>query len=82
MGGKPDSVVEDRRVGRTIRAFRNSRGLSAAELAEIVGKSEPLIHAIERGTRHATPQVTEAIAAALRVHPGAIVRQDEDEDAA
>ena len=59
-------------MGATIRALREAYGLKARELAELIGKSEPLITAIERGERSATPEVCKAIAGKLRIPLAAI----------
>lgn len=67
MSDKPELDPEDIRVGATIRALREAHGLSAAELGRALGKSEPLISAIERGCRHATPQVRRGIVDTFRV---------------
>lgn len=63
---------EDVRVGATIRALRELHGLTAAELGRAIGKSEPLITAIERGDRHATLAVCRAIAGKLGLPLAAI----------
>jgi transcriptional regulator with XRE-family HTH domain len=38
-------------VGERIRTFRENRGLTRRELAELVGRSEPWLYLIERGQR-------------------------------
>jgi transcriptional regulator with XRE-family HTH domain len=63
---------EDVRVGATIKALRGAYGLTAAELGRLVGKSEALITAIERGERHATPAVCRSVADGLGVPLAAI----------
>lgn len=63
---------EDVRTGATIRALREAHDLSAAELARAIGKSEPLVTAIERGDRHASIGVCRAIAGVLGVKLAAI----------
>jgi len=63
---------EDVRVGATIRALRNAYGLTSAELARAIGKSEQLVRFIERGERRATPPVCKSIADTLGVPLAAI----------
>lgn len=63
---------EDIRVGATIRALRGAYGLKAAELALLIGKSEALVTAIERGERKATSEVCRAIADKLGIPLAAI----------
>lgn len=60
-------------VGATIRVLRESRDLSAAELGRLIGKSEPMVTAIERGERRATPAICLAVATALDVPLATIV---------
>lgn len=63
---------EDIRIGATIRALRDAYGLKAEELARLIGKSKPLLTAIERGERTATPEVCKAIAVKLGIPLAAI----------
>lgn len=63
---------EDIRVGATIRALREAYGLKAHELGALIGKSEALVTAVERGDRTATPEVCRAIAGKLRIPLAAI----------
>lgn len=63
---------EDVRVGATIRALREPRGLTSAELGRAIGKSEALIRHIERGERHASLVICQAIASVLKVPVAAI----------
>lgn len=63
---------EDVRRGATIRALRELHDLSAAELGHAIGKSGPLITAIERGDRRATLGVCRSIAQKLGVPLAAI----------
>lgn len=63
---------EDIRVGATIRALRDAYGLTAAGLGALIGKSEALVTAVERGERHATPAVCRDIADKLRIPLAAI----------
>jgi len=63
---------EDIRIGATIRALREAHGLSAAQMAALIGKSKPLLTAVERGERTATPEVCKAIAGKLGIPLAAI----------
>lgn len=63
---------EDIRVGATIRALREAYGLTAAGLGRLIGKSEALVTAVERGERSATPEVCRTIADKLRIPLAAI----------
>jgi transcriptional regulator with XRE-family HTH domain len=65
--------AEDKHVGAVIKTLRESYGLSAVELGRLIGKSEQLIHAIENGSRRATPQVRRSIADKLRIPLAALV---------
>jgi transcriptional regulator with XRE-family HTH domain len=77
MPSKPDAFgPEDIRVGATIQALREAHGLTRAELARAIGKSEQLIGFIERGERHATPPVCKSIADTLRIPLAAITVAD------
>jgi len=72
----PDTTIapdpENVRRGATIRALREAYGLKARQLGELIGKSEDLITAIERGERRATPGTCRAIADKLGVPLAAI----------
>jgi transcriptional regulator with XRE-family HTH domain len=67
VSDKPDRNPEDVRIGATIKALREKAGLTPTELGRAIGKSDKLIQAIERGERHATPQVCRRIADTLQV---------------
>jgi transcriptional regulator with XRE-family HTH domain len=67
---------EDVRRGATIRALREANGLTAVELGRLIGVSEPLITAIERGDRRATMANCRAIAERLNVPLAAITIED------
>lgn len=76
----PDTTTEQGREavrrGATIRALREAYGLKAHELGKLIGKSEDLITAIERGERRATPEVCRAIADKLGIPLAAITVED------
>lgn len=54
-------------LGQQVRALRNERGLSQAQLAEAAGTSEEWIRRIERGARSPSFDTLEALSAALGV---------------
>ena len=56
-----------RRLGRRIRELRKARGLTLAALAERLDISENYLGSLERGTRHPSLQLVEAIAQTLGV---------------
>lgn len=55
------------RVGAAVKALREARGLTRAQVAGKIGRSEQLVGAIERGFRAATPPVRRALADAMGV---------------
>lgn len=71
-----DENAEALRVGETIRAIREARGLKVAELANAVGISYAYLSNIEAGRRRLTPVLAAKVAAALDVRQAAIVRPD------
>jgi ribosome-binding protein aMBF1 (putative translation factor) len=76
VSDNPDRDPEDVRIGATIKALREKSGLSCTELGRAISKSDKLIQAIERGDRHATPQVVRGIADTLQVALAAITLAD------
>ena len=54
-------------LGKRVREIRKRRGLTQAQLAEIVGLSDNFISMIERGTGHPTLEVVGRIANVLEV---------------
>jgi predicted nucleotidyltransferase len=56
-----------------LRLRRTAAGLTQRELAEASGVKQPLIAAIERGTRQPTETVRHALDAALRVRPSQLL---------
>lgn len=67
---------EDIRIGATIRALRKAYGLEAHELGRLIGKSEALVTAMERGERRATAATCRTIADKLGVPLAAIIVAD------
>lgn len=56
-----------REVGRQVRRLRHERGLSQAELAEVVHRHRTYVGGVERGERNLTLQVVEDLAVELGV---------------
>jgi transcriptional regulator with XRE-family HTH domain len=71
-----NDTAEATRVGETIRALREARGLTLDELANAVGISRPYLNNIERGERRLTPVLAARVAHALDVRQAALVRPD------
>jgi transcriptional regulator with XRE-family HTH domain len=59
--------------GETVLAWRFTRGMTQAELANAAGIARPNLSAIERGDREVTLRTLRALALALDVRPGALV---------
>lgn len=53
-----------------IRAWREYRGLTQAQLAELVGATDNQISMLESGDRQLSPKWLERLAAALKTKPG------------
>lgn len=62
-----------------VRELRESAGLSQAELAGHIGLSQPNISAYESGTRRPSRQTLDAIAAACRPRPSAVLSAHREE---
>jgi uncharacterized protein len=62
------------RYADRLRLRRAAAGLTQRELAETSGVKQPLIAAIERGTRQPTETVRQALDAALRVRPSQLLQ--------
>jgi transcriptional regulator with XRE-family HTH domain len=58
-----------RAVGRNLRAFRQSRGLSQEAFAEVVGVHRTYMGGLERGERNLTLRSVERLAARLDITP-------------
>ena len=77
-----------REVGMFIRQQRNQAQLSLRKLAEQAGVSNPYLSQIERGMRHPSAEILQAIARALRISAETLyvragileARDSEDED--
>lgn len=62
------------RVGATVRALREKKGMTVTDLARSTGLSPAHISEIERGRTAASVATLEKLARALGVSPGALVR--------
>jgi transcriptional regulator with XRE-family HTH domain len=56
-------------VGQNLRAYRQARGLSQEDFAEVVGVHRTYMGGLERGERNLTLRSLERIARRLRVDP-------------
>lgn len=63
-----------RAVGRSLRAYRQDRGLSQEALAEAVGVHRTYMGGLERGERNITLRSLERLAAALELDPLELLR--------
>jgi len=61
-----------------IRALRKARGLTIAQLAELVGVSVPHISEVERGKKNLNNHLMTRISAALGVQPEALIASEGD----
>ena len=59
-------------VGKNIRRYRKSRGMTQAQLAEAVGLTEGAVRHYESGVRAVKPELLESISAALGVSVNAL----------
>jgi len=60
-----------------IRTLRKTRGLTVAELAEMVSISVPHMSGVERGIKNLNNHLIERIADALSVHPSELITSEE-----
>ena len=72
------SQAEDRRVGATLRHFRELRGYKPDQFAKEIGISRPYLANIEAGRRSLSNILLARAAAALRVDQVAIMLPDEE----
>jgi len=72
------SHAEDRRVGATLRHFRELRGYKPEEFAEKIGISRPYLANIEAGRRSLSNVLLARAAEALKVEQVAIMLPDEE----
>lgn len=68
------------RVGRAIRRYRESAGLSQEALAEVAGLHRTYISLVERGRRNISVDALAQIAEALGVYASRLIADAERED--
>jgi len=74
----PDSVVAAILDGtHPLKALRDHRGMTQADLAETCGTSSVYISQIERGERRAGRKLRAKLGKALRVEPDLLEREDD-----
>jgi transcriptional regulator with XRE-family HTH domain len=78
----PQDRAEQERIGATVRALREARGLTLDDLAAAVGLSRPYLSNIEAGRKRIKAERIPTFAAALGVPPAALIRPDLYGDAA
>ena len=66
--------MSDPRFAERLRLRRAAAGLTQRELAEASGVKQPLIAAIERGTRQPTEAVRQSLDSALLIRPSRLLR--------
>ena len=71
--------LSDARDAERLRLRRAAAGLTQRELAEASGVKQPLIAAIERGTRQPTVAVRQSLDRALRIRPSQLLRVARDQ---
>lgn len=59
--------MDNKRMGRRVRAFRKLKGLTQQELADRTGISLAVLGAVERGNRRLEDQILNKIANVLEV---------------
>jgi transcriptional regulator with XRE-family HTH domain len=64
-----------RAVGRNLRAYRQSRGLSQEAFAEVVGVHRTYMGGLERGERNLTLRSVERLASRLDINPMQLLAQ-------
>lgn len=68
--------MDQKRIGRRIKAFRKLKGYTQVELAKKLNLSLSLLGAIERGTREASEEVMTDIADFLQIDKKEITLED------
>lgn len=64
--------------GKMLRCYRDERGISLTELAEMTGVSKAYLSMLERGIQqNPSIAVVEKIASALNIHANDLLDQDE-----
>lgn len=59
--------MDNKRMGRRVRAFRKLKGYTQQELADSVGISLAVLGAVERGNRRLEDQILNKIADVLEI---------------
>ncbi|WP_410512991.1 helix-turn-helix transcriptional regulator [Paenibacillus sp. BR2-3] len=59
--------MDNKRMGRRVRAFRKLKGFTQQELADRIGVSLAVLGAVERGNRRLEDQILDKIASVLEV---------------
>lgn len=70
-------AAEDVRVGATLRAFREARGIKLGEFATKLRISSAYLSNIEAGRKRLTPPLVAKASSLLDVRPIALVRPDQ-----
>lgn len=68
--------MERKRIGATLRYVRESRGMTADQLANALLISRPLLSNIEAGRRGLTPRTLLAACEVLKIPPIVLVNAD------
>ena len=71
--------MEEHSFSERLKLRRTAAGLTQRQLAELSGVKQPLIAAIERGTRAPSDAARSALEHALQVRPSALLRARRDE---
>lgn len=71
--------MEEHAFSERLHVRRTAAGLTQRQLAELSGVKQPLIAAIEGGTRVPSEAARTALEGALRVRPSALLRARRDE---
>ena len=71
--------MEDQSFSDRLKLRRAAAGLTQRQLAELSGVKQPLIAAIERGTRAPSDAARSALEQALRVRPSVLLRARRDD---
>jgi XRE family transcriptional regulator, fatty acid utilization regulator len=71
----PDSALDLAVFGQRLRHVRRARGLTLAELGEKVGRAPSVLSLLENGRREPKLSLIEALAAALSVPAGELMRR-------
>jgi transcriptional regulator with XRE-family HTH domain len=61
-------------VGRNLRAYRETKGLSQEAFADVVGVHRTYMGSVERGERNLTLKSVERLAARIEVEPMALLQ--------